>query len=105
MNKKVAAQEVNEREWCNFDIMATDIRETEDATLESEYGEIYKNKRFDTFNLSSVQINKEKDMSYFLSLFERGDHRYQRYEIFEFVVYDNEKKDCTDEQLALVIEK
>ena len=53
VNKKAVAEEVNEREWCNFDIMACDIRETEDETLESEYGEVYRNKRFDTFNLLS----------------------------------------------------
>ena len=105
VNKKVVAEEVNEREWCNFDIMATGIRETKDANLAIEFGEFLTNKRFYTFNLLSSQINKYKDMPYFLSLFERGDHRYQRYDIFEFMVYDNEKNDCTDEQLALIIEK
>ena len=85
--------------------MADDIREPEDDTLESLYGEIYKNKRFDYFNLLNGQINKEKDMAYFLSLFESGDHRYSKYDIFEFMVYDNQKKYCTDEQLSLVIEK
>ena len=85
--------------------MATDIREAENDPLETEFGERYKNKRFNTLNIKHAQINKEKDMPYLLSLFERGDHLYQNYEISGFMVYDNEKKDCTDEQLALVIEK
>ena len=44
-------------------------------------------------------------MAYLLSLFERGDHRYERYNIFEFNVFDNQEKDITDEQLALIFEK
>ena len=58
--------------------MAINIREAEDDPLEmeNENGERYRNKRFETLNIQDVQINKEKDMSYFLSLFERGDHLY-----------------------------
>ena len=85
--------------------MATDIREATDDPLESEYGERYKNKCCDILNINQAQINKEKDMPYLLSLFERGDHLYTNYNLSGFMVYDNEKKDCTDEQLALLIKK
>ena len=105
VNDKAAAQEVNDREWVDFGVMAIDIREATDANLDIEYGGFFNNKRFYTFKLLGAQINKYKDMPYLLSLLERGDHLYDNYDISDFAVYDNEKKDCTDEQLALVIKK
>ena len=109
VNNKAAAEDAVEREWCNFDIMARDFstyeKEETYHSCSDEYGERYLNKRFDYFNILDAVISRERDMPWVLSLFGRGDHRFSKFDIIDFKVLDEEKQDCTDEQLASLFEQ
>lgn len=109
VNNKAAAEDDVEREWCNFDILARDFstyaKEEVYHSCSDEYGERYSNKRFDYFNIFDAVISRERDMPWVLSLFGRGDHRFSLFDIMDFKVLDEEKQDCTDEQLATLLEQ
>ena len=73
--------------------MARDYKSHEEGetyeTCEDEDGERYRNKRFDLFNIHDACISKEHDMPWLLSYFGKGDHRFQKFQLYEFSVLDN----------------
>ena len=80
----------NTREWANFDLMAREFDHTDPTsyqTCEEEYNEDYAGKRFNTLNFLAAYLSID-DKAWVLKMFERGDHRFERFDISDFKVLD-----------------
>lgn len=77
---------------------------SESGQAESEYGPKFQNARFNQLVLHTSSL-RPSDTAWLEDMFFEGSHRFEKIEIYDFCVKNEEGVECTDEYLPSLLEK